>query len=300
MAAQSGVQGARQVERSAVSAFVPVLAMLPFALLALLIIWLPLVWLFGVRYWVFALAFLACGLLMVVKPVQAAILTPLLGARRPTTAEADVIEPVWAEVAQANGLTADRYILRILPSDELNAYACGGHLVVVTSYAVDDLTTRQLRGVLAHELSHHLGLHTVAITFGHWLSLPVVLLARVGFFLENVATAAAGSFGRRSPLIEAASTVAAVLIRGVSWVFTAAIRASDALANSVGHGSEFEADQRGVRMGFGRELASALRQMMATRPSRRPRGWRGRLSASHPPARTRVARIEALLRHPAR
>ena len=95
-------------------------------------------------------------------------------------------------------------------------------------------------------------------------------------------------------------TVTAVLIRGVSWVFTAAIRASDALANYVGHGSEFEADQRVVRMGFGRELASALRQMMATRPSRRPRGWRGRLSASHPPARTRVARIEALLRHPAR
>jgi Zn-dependent protease with chaperone function len=91
-----------------------------------------------------------------------------------------------------------------------------------------------------------------------------------------------------------------MLIRGVSWVFTAAIRASDALANYVGHGSEFEADQRVVRMGFGRELASALRQMMATRPSRRPKGWRGRLSASHPPARTRVARIEALLRHPAR
>ena len=109
---------------------------------------------------------LAAGLLMFVKPVQAAVMTPLLGARRPTTAEADVIEPLWADVAQANGLTADRYILRILPSDELNAYACGGHLVVVTSYAVDELTTRQLRGVLAHELSHHLGLHTVAITIG--------------------------------------------------------------------------------------------------------------------------------------
>ena len=45
MAAQSGVQGARQVERSAFSAFVPVLAMLPFDLHALLIICLPLVWL---------------------------------------------------------------------------------------------------------------------------------------------------------------------------------------------------------------------------------------------------------------
>ena len=300
MASQSGVHGTRRVERSAISAFVPVLALLPFTLLALAVIWLPLSWLFGIRYWVVAAVFLASGILMFAKPVQVAIMTPLLGARRPTTAEADLIEPVWAEVAQANDLSPRHYILRVLPSDDLNAYACGGHLVVVTSYAVEDLTTSRLRGVLAHELSHHLGLHTVAITIGHWLSLPVVLLARVGFFLQNVATAAATSFGRRSPLIEAVGNVAAVLIRGLSWIFTAALRASDALANMVGHGSEFEADQRVVRMGFGRELASALRQVMATAPVRRPPGWRGRLAASHPPARTRVARIEALLRHPAR
>ena len=89
----------------------------------------------------------------------------------------------------------------------------------------------------------------------------------------------------------------AVLARGAHL---AAIRASDALANMVSHRSEFEADQRAVRMGFGRELASALRQVLATGSVPRPGGWRARLAASHPPARTRVARIEALLRHPSR
>ena len=84
------------------------------------------------------------------------------------------------------------------------------------------------------------------------------------------------------------------------WLFTAALRGADALANLVGHGSEFEADRRAVRMGFGRELASALRQLIAAGSSPRPVGWRARLGASHPPARTRVARIEALMRHPAR
>ncbi len=64
MAARSGLQGVRQVERSAVSAFVPVVAMLPFTLLALLIVWLPLAWVFGIRYWVFAHVFLASGVLM--------------------------------------------------------------------------------------------------------------------------------------------------------------------------------------------------------------------------------------------
>ena len=52
--------------------------------------------------------------------------------------------------------------------------------------------------MLAHELSHHLGLHTVGLTIGHWLSLPVVLLARIGFWLQNVATAATDTFAQGS------------------------------------------------------------------------------------------------------
>lgn len=274
--------------------------MAPFTLLALLVVWLPLGWLTDIRYWWVVVGFLAAGLLLFVRPIQVLVLTPLLRARRPSTGEADVIEPLWAQIAQANGLPANRYVVRVLPTDELNAFACGGHLVLVTSFAVNELTRAQLRGVLAHELSHHLGLHTVAITLGHWMSAPVVLLARVGFFLENVGRAAAGSFGRHSRVMATLGSVAAVIMHALSWVFTAALRGSDALANLVGHASEFEADQRAVRMGFGRELASALRELLARGTEHRPVGWRARLAASHPPARTRVARIEALMRHPAR
>ena len=108
----------------------------------------------------------------------------VFGARRPSRDERDLIEPLWRQIAQANHLPADRYILRVLPLDELNAFACGGHLVVVTTFAIDVLPERELAGVLAHELSHHLGMHTVALTIRHWWSLPVVLLARIGFFLR--------------------------------------------------------------------------------------------------------------------
>jgi len=292
--------GTRNVERSAISAFVPVVAMVPFSLLALAVLWLPFRLVIDVPYWTSVAVFVAVGLTLFIRPVQALVLTPILGARRPTEIEAETITELWRSIAQANDLPPDRYVLRVLPSEELNAFACGGHLVVVTTYAVEEMSEPQLRGVLAHELSHHLGLHTVAITIGHWLSAPVVLLARIGFFLENVAHAAGASFGRRSPVIATAGTVAATMISMVSWVFTAGIRASDSLANVVGHGSEFEADQRAVRMGFGRELASALRHVLASGAAARPIGWRARLAASHPPARTRVARIEALLRHPAR
>lgn len=293
-------RGSRNIERGAIWAFAPVVVMVPFSLLALAVFWLPLGLVTNVRYWWVVVMFAGTSLLLFVRPVQILALTPILGARRADEDEAAVIEPLWTHIAQANDLPPTRYVVRVLPSAELNAFACGGHLVVVTSFAVNELSERQLRGVLAHELSHHLGLHTVAITIGHWLSAPVVLLARIGFFLENVAHAAAGSFGQRSPVIATVGNVAAVIVRGISWIFTAALRGGDALANLVSHGSEFEADRRAVGMGFGRELASALRQVLATGVGERPIGWRARLSASHPPARTRVARIEALMRHPAR
>ena len=292
--------GARSVDRGAIWAFAPVVAIVPFSLLALFVIWLPIGWLTPLSFWWFVLGFSVAGFTLFVRPIQVLVLTPILGARVPSAAEAAIIEPLWSQIAQANHLPASRYVVRVLPSDELNAYACGGHLVVVTTYAVDELSRGQLRGVLAHELSHHLGLHTVSITVGHWLSAPVVLLARIGFFLENVAHAAAQSFGRDSPLVATVGAVLAVIFSGLSWVFTAALRGSDALANLVGHASEFEADRRAVRMGFGRELASALRRFLAAGTGRRTPGWRARLGASHPPARTRVARIEALMRHPAR
>jgi Zn-dependent protease with chaperone function len=285
---------------------VPVVVMLPFSLLALVVFWLPsyfivdLLFDWRLPYALFLAGFFGVGLLLFVRPFQVLVLTPIIGARRPSHEEAALIEPIWAAIADANGLPATRYVIRVVDSDEVNAFACGGHLVVVTTFAVSELSPEQLRGVLAHELSHHLGLHTVAITFGHWLSAPVVLLARIGFYLENVSQAAAGSFGKRSALVAAIGRVGAALFSGLAFVFTAAIRGSDAVTNVVGYSSEFEADQLAVRMGFGAELAGALRYVLAHGYGARPIGWRARLATSHPPARTRVARIEALMRHPAR
>lgn len=288
------------MERSALSAFVPVVAMLPFCVLSLFLVWLPLGLLTDIPFTWVLIGFAATGPLLFIRRFQVLVLTPVLGARRPTAWEEASIAPLWREIVMTSRLKPDRYVVRILPSDDLNAFACGGHLVVVTSFAVEELTTPELQGVLAHELSHHLGLHTVAITIGHWLSMPVVLFARIGVFLENVAIAARNSYGRDSPAIDAFTNAAAIAIHAVSWIFTAGIRAGTALSNLVSHQSEFDADQRAVRMGFGRELSSALRRVLATGQSPRPVGWRERIDASHPPARTRVARIEALLRHPAR
>jgi len=286
------------VERAAVAALLPVAALVPFWLLAMAVVWLPLWGAFGIPYWVVPVGWLVLGLMFLVPPVQVWLLTKYLGARLPAEEEVAIIAPIWRDLAARANLAQHRYQVRVIDSDEVNAYACGGRLLVVTSFALDQLTPRELSGVLAHELSHHLGLHTAALTLGHWLSLPVVLLARIGFFLQNVARAATDSFVRHSAALTAVGRVIAAGLTAVSWVFLAALYASDALSNLVGRGAEFEADRRAVRMGYGQALADALRAVIRLGGGHRPIGWRARLSSSHPPARTRVARIEAMLRHP--
>ena len=288
----------RQIERSAVAALFPVAALVPFWLLAMAAIWVPLWWLTDVPYWVVPTVWLALGALLVLPSVQAAVLSPVFGARKPTADERAIITPIWRDLAVAANLPQYRYVIRVIDSEELNAFACGGHLLIVTSFALDELTSRELSGVLAHELSHHLGMHTAALTIGHWLSLPVLLLARVGFYLQNVAEAATDSFASHSAALTAIGRIVASVLNGVAWVFLFALQASDALSNMVGQGSEFEADRRAVRMGYGRALADALRTVIRLGGGARAIGWRARLGSSHPPARTRVARIEAMLRHP--
>jgi len=286
----------RNLDSSAVTAIAPVLAVAPVWLLAILVFWWPVHLVWNVSYVWFAVSYLAAVVLLFLRPVQVFVLAPLLGARRPTPEQRGVLGPAWRPVLQMNDLPARRYVLAVLPSNELNAFACGGHLVVVTSYALDELPRDELSGVLAHELSHHLGLHTVALTVGQWLSIPVLLLARIGFFLQNVASAATTSYASHSSAITALGRTVAALLTAVSWVFLSGLLLSNMLANMVGRNSEFQADNRAVAMGFGRPLATALRRFVADFGGDRPLTWRERLAATHPPARTRVARIEAMLR----
>jgi Zn-dependent protease with chaperone function len=161
---------------------------------------------------------------------------------------------------------------------------------------LEELPRDELSGVLAHELSHHLGFHTVGLTLSQWLSIPVLLLARIGFFLQNVASAATTSFVQHSSAMTALGRLIAALLTAVSWVFLSGLLLSNALSNAVGRNAEFQADRRVVNMGFGRPLALALRRVLAEFGTDRPTGFRERLAMSHPPARTRVARIEAQLR----
>ena len=286
----------RRFDGHAAAAFVPVVALFPAWLAAIWPLWWVLSRFVDASYPLFASAVLAVGASLFLRPVQRLVLSRLLGARTPTRHERDILNRAWRTVAQATHVPPDKYVLAVIDSDELNAFASGGHLVIVSSWAVENVGHDELCGVLAHELSHHLGMHTVALTIGQWLTVPIVLLARVGLFLQNVADAAAESFAARSRAADLAGRTVAGLLTIASWVFLAAITVSQQIGNILGKGAEFKADEMVVAMGFGRELRGALARVVAEGRGERAEGWRERMLTAHPPARTRVARIDARLR----
>lgn len=276
----------RDFDRAALFAFVPVLAIIPVWLLAMTIFWLPITLFADIPWWYVAVGYLAAGLSLFIPSVQRRLLTVLIGARKPSPWEASRLRPAFIEVTQAWRIRNRKFVVGVVEDEDLNAYACGGHLVVVTDFAVRELTHEELCGVLAHELCHHLGSHTIALTISQWLTLPVSVLARVGTFLNNVSVAATESFARNSRLGSTFGYMVATIFRMLAWIFVAGFSFTRYLGQVVGRSAEFHADQRVVRMGFGRQLAAALRRTISS----------GTTSKTHPPARTRIARVEAALR----
>jgi Zn-dependent protease with chaperone function len=279
-----------------VAAIAPVVALFPAWLVAIAAFWWIVQFVFNITFPLFALAWFACGALLFLRPAQRVVLLRLLGARIPTRDENDVLQRAWRPVAQANHIPIGKFVLSVTDSDDLNAFASGGHLVVVSSWAIKNLSQNELSGVLAHELSHHMGMHTIALTVGQWLSIPIIVLARIGFFFQNIAHAATDTFARQSAGASFVGRTLAGALTIVSWVFLSMISLAQIISNVAGKGAEFKADETVVAMGFGKELRDALRLVIASGNGERATHWRDRIVTAHPPARTRVARIEAQLR----
>jgi Zn-dependent protease with chaperone function len=287
-------RGSRNFDRAALLAAIPLIAVLPLWAVAMVPFWLVLDLVVDISYLAAAGIYVAAGLALFVPVVQRVVLTRLIGARRPTAEEAPRLQRAFDEVAQALHVRDRGFALGVVDDDDVNAFASGGHLVVVTSYAARHLDHDALCGVIAHEFCHHLGSHTIALTMQQWLMLPVTTLARLGAYLRNVALAASDTFARSSGPAQRVGRVIAAIFNGLSWFFEIGSVASHALSNVVGRSAEFRADQRVISMGYGRQLAEALRRTTPRNDQRSSR-W-SRLLETHPPARTRIARIEGTLR----
>ena len=274
----------------------PVVALLPVWLIAIGLIWLPLKLISDVSYIFFSSMAMLFGVVLFSRPVQRIVFARMLGARQPTPHELLALQPAWNVVSQANHFLPNRFVLAVVDSNETNAFACGGHLLVVSSYAIEHLRQDQLTGVLAHELSHHMGGHTVALTISQWMSLPVVGLARLGIWIRNSAQRATSKFTEQYVAARFFVQALTTLLTAISYLLLSGFKAAQVLNSKVGRASEYRADARAAQMGFGHELVSALRNVDKHEVQKGMR-LRPTLSAStHPPAGTRVAKLEALLK----
>jgi Zn-dependent protease with chaperone function len=274
----------------------PVVALLPVWLIAIGLIWLPLKLISDVSYIFFSSMAMLFGVVLFSRPVQRIVFARMLGARQPTPHELLALQPAWNVVSQANHFLPNRFVLAVVDSNETNAFACGGHLLVVSSYAVEHLRQDQLTGVLAHELSHHMGGHTVALTISQWMSLPVVGLARLGIWIRNSAQRATSKFTEQYVAARFFVQALTTLLTAISYLLLSGFKAAQVLNSKVGRASEYRADARAAQMGFGHELVSALRNVDRHEVQKGMR-LRPTLSTStHPPAGTRVAKLEALLK----
>jgi len=275
---------------------VPVLALLPAWLTAMSLIWVVVAIPFDTSYVTFIGTAALASVVMFLPATQRIFVTRMLGVRTPERHERRRLDTAARMVLAAARTPKRRFVFAIDESSDVNAFACGGHMLVVSSFALDKLDDDELLGVVAHEFSHHLGAHTVGLSFAQWFSLPVLLFARLGEFTRKVARSPL----RRLEAMEGAARHIAraldVVMRGFSWLFGATLVTAQRLNDLVGRDAEFHADRRVVELGFGRQLSRALTHVAARDGSSIGRSRHERIFSSHPPARTRIARIEALLR----
>jgi Zn-dependent protease with chaperone function len=294
--------------------FLPVAGacLLPLALLARRALGAPL-WL-GYGLWLVSAA--CYGL----RPVQLAMARLLWPIRRPTAAERARLERIWRHVITQAEVSGRRFRIRVVDLTEANAHSVGRDLICVTTGALDQLGDRELAGVLAHELGHHLRMHTSVSAFLVWVLLPLQGIALLGSLLATPVAALAnalgtephpaGGYGPRRWVCGCARA-AFRLGHGIRVVFAAPGVAAFAAKNAAGRSAEYRVDAFAVDIGLGPELLSALRWFAANESTgcglvgdshnenEYGRSGRARHAAvriprpTHPPLDRRMARIAA-------
>jgi len=227
------------------------------------------------------------------------IVLTMYRARELSQADAPELWATVHELALSAGMPMPR--LYLVPSESPNAFATGrspSHAAVAVTEGILRLLNRQeLRGVLAHELSHVKNRDTLISAIAATLAGVILMVARMAQF--------AALFGGRRDDRQGASGLELLVM-----VIVAPLAAM-LIQMAVSRSREYQADATGAQISHGpHDLASAL-EKIATASGRIPlpagpatahlwivnplRGsWIGNLFSTHPPVEERVRRLRAM------
>ncbi|WP_258314681.1 M48 family metalloprotease [Streptomyces sp. Act143] len=258
--------------------------------------------------WIVVLAWLATGGLVFHRPTELAFARRVLKLRAPLAQEQARLEPIWREVTARAGIEAHTYELMVENSPELNASAVAGHVVSVTTYALNEIPSSNLAAVLAHELGHHTGGHAWAGLLGYWYSLPGRIAWAVTKFMARIALAIASVLSWRAYIL-VALFIGMFLVGGflaVPYITIPLVLAPYLLA-FMGRKAELRADQQAAVLGFAGQMTQVLYQLQAEEDREKARivaaghrlkepGTFARLLSTHPDNPTRIRALEPYLR----
>ena len=247
-----------------------------------------------------ALVGLAMGLLVVGGSYwfSAGLAVRAARARRVTAAEDPRLAAIVTGLTTRAGLPMPE--LYVAPSNQPNAFATGRNprhaAVCVTKGALDLLDDDELRGVLAHELSHVANRDILIASIAAAIAMALTLVARMAMW----GTLLGGGRGRRGNPI------------GLLAMALLAPLAALVVQMAISRSRELEADRSGADLlGTGEPLARALTKIDTTaravpmhvdpahatayivNPLTGRRVAFAQLFATHPPTAERVARLHA-------
>lgn len=228
---------------------------------------------------------LASGALLFYKPAEAAIARLFFKVRHATSREGAVLTPAWENVCRQAQIDPASYLLWVEDSDEINAFASAGHIVAITRFAAT-LPPRQLEGVLAHELGHHLGGHAEVGLLTWWYSLP----ARLMYGLLA-----------RVPLLYFAAGVALIVVSFMYFPPLIVVVIGGPLSAWASRRAEFAADRTAVELSYGQDMVDLFErwQFEGHDDDWAKASWRVRLTSSHPSCAQRILAIEQATPQPA-
>lgn len=218
----------------------------------------------------------------------------------PSDPEGRLLYPIVEELSSQAGIPMPR--IYIIPHQSPNAFATGRNpqhsAVAVTAGLLQLLNPQELKGVLAHEISHIKHRDTLIAVIAATLAGAIMFLARMLFFFAPI-----GGDDREGNILQLVSLIFLAILAPLAAMM---------IQMAISRSREYSADETGAKIaGNPLYLASALQKLqvaskMMPLPATehtahlfivnplRPGQSFARLFSTHPPIEERIERLKAM------